>query len=56
MEGRKNKEVLTFLLGIAREKRIHMGKKMDEMDQQIQLLSEERGYRVIVLALAVWTP
>lgn len=54
MEGRKNKEVLTFLLGIAREKRIHMGKKTDEMDRQIQLLSEEREYRVIVLALALW--
>lgn len=56
MEGRKNKEVLTFLLGIAREKRIHMGKKTDETDRQIQLLSEEREYRAMVLALAVWTP
>ena len=31
-----------------------MRNKMDEMDRQIQLLSEERGYRVIVLALALW--
>lgn len=31
-----------------------MKKRMDEMDRQIQLLSEERGYRVIVLALALW--
>lgn len=56
MEGRKNKEVLTFLLGIAREKRIHMGKKTDETDRQIRLLAEEREYRAMVLALAVWTP
>ena len=26
-----------------------MKKRMDEMDRQIQLLSEERGYRAIVL-------
>ena len=31
-----------------------MKKRMDEMDRQIQLLSEQRGYRVIVLALALW--
>lgn len=31
-----------------------MRNRMDEMDRQIQLLSEERGYRVIVLALALW--
>lgn len=31
-----------------------MKKRMDEMDRQIQLLSEERGYRAIVLALALW--
>lgn len=31
-----------------------MKKPMDEMDRQIQLLSEERGYRAIVLALALW--
>mgnify|MGYP000209933487 CR=1 FL=1 len=32
-----------------------MKKKMDEMDRQILLLAEERGYRVILLALCAWT-
>ncbi len=30
-------------------------KKMDEMDRNIQLRSEEWGYRSALLALAVWT-
>ena len=30
-------------------------KKMDEMDRNIQLRSEEWGYKAAMLALAVWT-
>ena len=30
-------------------------KKMDEMDRNIQLRSEEWGYRVALLALSAWT-
>ncbi len=30
-------------------------KKLDEMDRNIQLRSEEWGYRVVTLALGVWT-
>lgn len=30
-------------------------KKMDEMDRNIQLRSEEWGYRVVMLALSAWT-
>lgn len=30
-------------------------RKMDEMDRNIQLRSEELGYRVAVLALCAWT-
>lgn len=30
-------------------------KKMDEMDRNIQLRSEEWGYRSVALALAAWT-
>ncbi len=30
-------------------------KKMDEMDRNIQLCSEEWGYKSVLLALAVWT-
>ena len=30
-------------------------KKMDEMDRNIQLRSEEWGYRVAMLALCAWT-
>lgn len=30
-------------------------KRMDEMDRNIQLRAEEWGYRVAMLALAVWT-
>lgn len=30
-------------------------KKMDEMDRNIQLRSEEMGYRVAMLALCAWT-
>ena len=30
-------------------------KKMDEMDRNIQLRSEEWGYKTILLALCVWT-
>ena len=30
-------------------------KKMDEMDRNIRLRSEELGYKIAVLALAIWT-
>lgn len=30
-------------------------KKMDEMDRNIQLHSEEWGYRAVLLSLSVWT-
>lgn len=30
-------------------------KKMDEMDRNLQLRSEEWGYRFLVLALSMWT-
>lgn len=29
-------------------------KKMDEMDRNIQLRAEERGYRIMVLLLGIW--
>ncbi|MCI8374158.1 MAG: hypothetical protein HFI29_01795 [Lachnospiraceae bacterium] len=30
-------------------------KKTDEMDRNIQLRAEERGYKTVLLALGVWT-
>ena len=30
-------------------------KKMDEMDRNIQLHSEEWGYKTVILALCIWT-
>ena len=30
-------------------------KKMDEMERNIQLRSEEWGYRTVLLALGIWT-